>query len=112
MKKYVIIIASALLLLSCNDNRNSRVQRVMDDVGCRMSDDSSRERVATEVIHDTIIVGDFPDSPRRPSSSSSVRSARSSHDDNMRGFDPASEDDMDDNGMSRYMENDDEEGWE
>ncbi len=31
--------------------------------------------------------------------------------DNMRGFDPASEDDMDDNGMSRYMENYDEEGW-
>ena len=27
------------------------------------------------------------------------------------GFDPASEDDMDDNGMSRYMENNDEEGW-
>ena len=26
----------------------------------------------------------------------------------MRGFDPASEDDMDDNGMSRYMENNDE----
>ncbi len=32
-------------------------------------------------------------------------------DDNMRGFDPASEDDMPDNGMSRYMENNDEEGW-
>lgn len=32
--------------------------------------------------------------------------------DNMRGFDPASEDDMDDNGMSRYMENDDDEGWD
>ena len=31
--------------------------------------------------------------------------------DNMRGFDPASEDDMDDNGMSRYMENNDDEGW-
>ena len=31
--------------------------------------------------------------------------------DNMRGFDPASEDDMNDNGMSRYMENNDEEGW-
>ena len=28
------------------------------------------------------------------------------------GDDPASEDDMDDNGMSRYMENDDEEGWD
>lgn len=32
--------------------------------------------------------------------------------DNMRGFDPAFEDDMPDNGMSRYMENNDEEGWD
>lgn len=31
---------------------------------------------------------------------------------NMRGFDPASEDDMEDNGMTRYMENNDEEGWD
>lgn len=31
---------------------------------------------------------------------------------NMRGFDPASEDDMKDNGMSRYMENTDDEGWD
>ena len=34
------------------------------------------------------------------------------HNDNMRGFDPASEDDMSDNGTSRYMENNDEEGWD
>ena len=33
-------------------------------------------------------------------------------DDNMRGWDPASEDDMEDNGMSRYMENNDDEGWD
>ncbi len=45
------------------------------------------------------------------SSSSSSRSIRFINDDNMRGFDPASEDDMDDNGMSHYMENNDEEGW-
>ena len=32
--------------------------------------------------------------------------------DNIRGFDPASEDDMDDNGMSRYMDNYDDEGWD
>ena len=83
---------------------------MMDDVGCRMSEDSSS--VAPEVVQDTIIVGDFNDSPRRPvPSSSSVGSTRTGHD-NMRGFDPASEDDMDDNGMSRYMENNDEEGWE
>ena len=30
---------------------------------------------------------------------------------NMRGFDPASEDDMEDNGMRRFMENNDEGGW-
>ena len=56
--------------------------------------------------------GDFPDSPQRPAPSSSVRPQRRGNDDNMRGFDPASEEDMDDNGMSRYMENNDEEGWE
>ena len=55
-------------------------------------------------------------STAKPASSS--RSARSSSrsynddNDNMRGWDPASEDDMDDNGMSRYMENNDEEGWD
>ena len=48
-----------------------------------------------------------------PSRSSTYSSSRRNNDyDNMRGFDPASEDDMDDNGMSRYMENDDDEGWD
>lgn len=44
--------------------------------------------------------------------SSSSHSQKSRDYDNMRGFDPASEEDMDDNGMSRYMENNDEEGWD
>ena len=47
-----------------------------------------------------------------PTSSSSSCSHESNSYDNMRGFDPASEDDMEDNGMSRYMENNDEEGWD
>lgn len=48
-----------------------------------------------------------------PSRSSTYSSSRSNDNyDNMRGFDPASEDDMDDNGMSRYMDNYDEEGWD
>lgn len=42
----------------------------------------------------------------------SSSSHHSSSYDNMRGFDPASEDDSDDNGISRYMENNDEEGWD
>ena len=32
-------------------------------------------------------------------------------DDNMRGWDPASEDDTHDNGMGRWSENNDEKGW-
>jgi hypothetical protein len=39
-------------------------------------------------------------------------SRKSSSYDDMRGFDPASENDMDDNGMGRYMENNDDEGWD
>jgi hypothetical protein len=53
-----------------------------------------------------------PSTPTSSSSASSSRSRKSSSYDNMRGFDPASEDDMDDNGMSRYMENNDDEGWD
>ena len=49
--------------------------------------------------------------PVSSSSSSSSRSSRSGSNDNMRGFDPASENDMDDNGMSRYMDNYDDEGF-
>ena len=32
--------------------------------------------------------------------------------DNLRGWDPASEDDLEENGMDRYMENNDERGWD
>lgn len=43
-------------------------------------------------------------------------SGRSRHEDeeldNMRGFDPASEDDMDDNGMQRYFDANDDEAWD
>ena len=35
----------------------------------------------------------------------------SDDDDNMRGFDPASEDDTKDGGMSRWSENNDKNGW-
>lgn len=52
-----------------------------------------------------------PKAPLPVSSSSSKRSSYQSND-NMRGFDPASEDDMDDNGMWRYMNAYDDEDWE
>ena len=47
-----------------------------------------------------------------PSYSSSSHAESYERDDDMTGFDPASEDDMDDNGMDRYFDNYDEEGWE
>ena len=53
-----------------------------------------------------------PDKTTPKAEVSSSYRHREKEPDNMRGFDPASEDDMDDNGMSRYMENNDEEGWE
>ncbi len=51
-------------------------------------------------------------SSRSSSSYNYEDNSREDDDDNMRGWDPPSEDDLDDNGMSRYMENNDDEGWE
>lgn len=77
-----------------------------------------------KIVHDnqSVIEQSVPDttssvqeeSPKTaaPVSFSSSSSHKSDSYDNMRGFDPASEDDMDDNGMSRYMDNNDEEGWD
>lgn len=50
--------------------------------------------------------------PVNTQSSNYSKDSREKEIDNMRGFDPASEDDMEDNGMSRYMDNNDEEGWD
>ena len=50
---------------------------------------------------------DFKDTP-----SSTPITTSPNHHDNMHGFDPASEDDMHDNGMRKYMEANDEEAWD
>ncbi len=47
-----------------------------------------------------------------PVSSSSSKKSSYKPNDNMQRFDPPSEDDMDDNGMSRYMNAYDDEDWE
>ena len=57
--------------------------------------------------------GDSGESSEQKASSSSHRSYhREKELDNMRGFDPASEDDMDDNGMQRYFDANDDEAWD
>lgn len=47
-----------------------------------------------------------------PASSSSSKKSSYKRNDNMQRFDPPSEDDMEDNGMSRYMNAYDDEDWE
>ena len=96
-----------LLLFSCG-NKSRETESIIYD-------ESFIEQTGADTVADSVLE-ESPKTEEKPSvptsSSSSSRSHKSSGYDNMRGFDPASEDDMDDNGMNRYMENDDEEGWD
>lgn len=85
-----------------------------------MADEEEYPASLTQKDEDTVEASPaIEETPVKPTPSAPANSATTSTEkttmtepDNMRGFDPASEDDMDDNGMSRYMENDDEEGWD
>lgn len=114
--KYIPIILLGALLLSCGGQKKQ--QREVEWTSVEVE-----EPQKTSLTQDTVQSASAPGEDLKPakellpssSSSGSVRySSRSNDDDydNMRGWDPASEDDMDDNGMSRYMENNDEEGWD
>ena len=118
----VYVILQSAILACCN--------------GCNQSPapsyhEAPMKEAPKEVVVDTVnevkqADEEKKDAPVSPASSSvsTSRSTSSSYGstssyrykekepDNMRGFDPASEDDMDDNGMSRYMENNDDEGWD
>ena len=106
--RYLIVLGVALVALSCNNGKGGKINEPFDGghgIGIDTATVHEIERYedslrATESINDA--------------SKSVLPSSSSKHEyhepDNMRGFDPASEDDMDDNGMSRYMENNDEEG--
>ncbi len=105
MKKVISLLTILLLLLSCENKRNEVTSVLVDDEewDVQLGDSVQPKR-------------DSPSQSSRgerydgPSPASSVRHV--DHSDNMRGFDPASEDDTHDNGMSRYMENYDDEGWD
>ena len=100
MNRYILLIGVALLALSCGSNKREKTNEPLDG-GPGMG-------------IDTTTVNEIERSMDEPSSlsSSPALGREESEPDNMRGFDPASEDDMDDNVMSRYMENNDEEGWD
>lgn len=105
MKKLrILYIIIALGMVACSSDKK-RTESVVSDVQLNV-EQSAPDTSAS--VQEEAPKTEAPAS----SSSSSSHSQKSSSYDNMRGFDPASEDDMDDNGMSRYMENNDEEGWD
>ena len=109
--KCYIIIGVTLLLLSCG-NSNGGKNDVLIDGGHGIGIDTTTVN-EIKYYEDSIRTKESAKESTTsvaPSSSSS-REEYHKHD-NMRGFDPASEDDMDDNGMTRYMEANDEEAWD
>jgi len=110
MNRYIIIIGVALLALSCDNGKGGKINEPYDG-GPGIGIDT--ETVNKIQQYEDSIKEKEPEkeSPKTVSSSSTSRRSYKEPD-NMRGFDPASEDDMDDNGMTRYMEANDEESWD
>lgn len=111
LKKLFFLGLVAVLLVSCS-GRNARPVTTHEE--------ETPAQTLPERVGDTVEASrPFEETPVKPTPSAPANSTSTSTEkktmtepDNMRGFDPASEDDMDDNGMSRYMENNDEEGWD
>ena len=120
MRKYTFIIytVAMLFIVACNSRKSSSdvFQGDMENVA---DTDSLRSDTLHHPSPEDFEDGHMPppppdgrgfDGPPPPPPNDKHRPPHEH--DNMRGFDPASEDDMEDNGMSRYMENNDEEGWD
>ena len=118
MKKSIYIITLMILIVSCTSRKSSDNILSNDGQDVELSD-SMRPDMPPPPPDSGRVDGHrpppLPDGmhPGGPPPPPPHGKGRPPHKpDNMRGFDPASEDDMDDNGMSRYMENNDEEGWD
>ena len=112
MKKVIIAVLSVVLLAACGNSNKTYVDDELYQDPVAIHVDSANQEGRNEQL--TEPQGATDENAARPSASSTRSTQRRSpkgHD-NMRGFDPASEDDMDDNGMSRYFENNDDEGWD
>lgn len=112
MKKIRLVSAVILMVtfISCGNKSRQAEPIIYDDQPeVELSDPDT---ISSSVQDEGNKVEEIPSSPVKSSSTASSHSHKSSEYDNMRGFDPASEDDMEDNGMSRNMENNDEEGWD
>ena len=111
-----VVIALLLGIVSCSDKKNSN-ETYPSNVGSVAVLDSLRPDMPPPPPDSGRVDGNRPPPPpdgMHPGGPPPPPPHGKGHHkpDNMRGFDPASEDDMDDNGMSRYMENNDDEGWD
>ncbi len=104
MRTVLYIIIFTLLMISCSNKKRPAADFIQQD-------NSLYEVHNESEMIDSTIKESKHQSPGKTVSSSYHNDHDDDESDNMRGFDPPSEDDMDDNGMSRYMENNDEEGW-
>ena len=110
--KYIPIIIIVVLFLACGNGKGRQVDEPYDGGHGIGIDTATIHQM--ELMEDTTLVNKevVPDKTTPKVEVSSSYRHTEKEPDNMRGFDPASEDDMDDNGMSRYMENNDEVGWD
>lgn len=111
MKHTPIILLVALLFVACSNKIKQELppSDVEEGWGEKYQEDM------VDTVKTVKIEAPSEEHQARSRVSTSNTSSYTSDDDdydNMRGWDPASEDDMDDNGMSRYMENTDDEGWD
>ncbi len=118
MKRIVLVITLMILMVSCTSRKNSYDAAPTGEQSIEALD-SMRPDMSPPPLDSGRVDGHRPPPPPDgmhpggPPPPPPHGKGRPPHKpDNMRGFDPASEDDMDDNGMSRYMENNDEEGWD
>ncbi len=99
-----LTLALSLLIIAC-ENKSRQTEPVVCD---NLSVLEQHTPDTTSSIQDEL--------PKTETSTSISSSSSHFHNlssyDIMRGFDPASEDDMGDNGISRYMENNDDKGWD
>ena len=110
MNRCFIILGVAMVVLSCGNGKEGKVNEPYDG-GNGIGIDTAR---VNEIVRyeDSLRAAESVNDDSKSVGPSTSAKQEYKEPDNMRGFDPASEDDMDDNGMSRYMENDDEEGWD
>ena len=104
--KYVYCLLATLVLTFVSCSNRKRPSEYYP------TSSSSYNSYIEPIEHDSV---NYETTAPKPTDSNSS-SGRSKHEDeeldNMRGFDPVSEDDMDDNGMQRYFDANDDEAWD